>query len=45
MDGYLAFTTKEMIDTAHKLGLKVKPWTVSCHIPVLRRASDTRFGA
>ncbi|KAI0762738.1 PLC-like phosphodiesterase [Fomes fomentarius] len=29
MDGYLPFTTKEMIDTAHKLGLKVKPWTVN----------------
>ncbi|KAI0735526.1 PLC-like phosphodiesterase [Earliella scabrosa] len=29
MDGYVSFTTKAMIDTAHKLGLKVKPWTVN----------------
>ncbi|KAI0757351.1 PLC-like phosphodiesterase [Daedaleopsis nitida] len=29
MEGYVAFTTKEMIDTAHQLGMKVKPWTVN----------------
>ena len=33
MDGYVSFTTKAMIDTAHKLGLKVKPWTVSYVLP------------
>lgn len=26
--GYLSFTTKEMIEKAHELGLLVKPWTV-----------------
>lgn len=26
--GYVPFTTKEMIDQAHKNGLLVKPWTV-----------------
>jgi len=26
---YVPFTTKEMIDQAHKLGMRVKPWTVS----------------
>lgn len=25
----MEFTTKEMIDTAHKLGLQVKPYTVN----------------
>ncbi len=29
MEGYLPFTTKEMVNEAHKLGLTVKPWTVS----------------
>ncbi|KAH9927528.1 PLC-like phosphodiesterase [Epithele typhae] len=29
MDGYVPFTTREMIDTAHRLGMKVKPWTVN----------------
>ncbi len=29
MEGYASFTTKEMIDAAHQLGLKVKPWTVN----------------
>ena len=29
MEGYVEFTTKEMIDTAHKLGLQVKPYTVN----------------
>ena len=28
MDGYEAFTTKEMVDEAHRLGLRVVPWTV-----------------
>jgi hypothetical protein len=27
--GYVAFTTKAMIDQAHKIGLRVIPWTVS----------------
>lgn len=27
--GYLAFTTKAMIDQSHKLGIPVIPWTVS----------------
>ncbi|KAJ8091681.1 hypothetical protein PM082_020916 [Marasmius tenuissimus] len=26
--GYIPFTTKEMIDRAHELGMQVKPWTV-----------------
>ncbi|KAH7924020.1 PLC-like phosphodiesterase [Leucogyrophana mollusca] len=29
MEGYIQFTTPEMIDEAHRLGLKVKPWTVN----------------
>ena len=28
MEGYVAFTTREMIEHAQRLGLKVKPWTV-----------------
>ena len=28
LNGYVGFTTKEMIDAAHTLRLKVKPWTV-----------------
>ncbi|KAK1215290.1 hypothetical protein PQX77_022108 [Marasmius sp. AFHP31] len=27
--GYVPFTTKEMIDRAHELGMQVKPWTVN----------------
>lgn len=27
--GYIPFTTKEMIEQAHKLGVTVKPWIVS----------------
>jgi glycerophosphoryl diester phosphodiesterase len=27
--GYIPFATKEMIEQAHKLGVAVKPWTVS----------------
>jgi glycerophosphoryl diester phosphodiesterase len=27
--GYVPFTTKEMVDRAHKLDLQVKPWTVN----------------
>src|ERR1700734_3777 len=27
--GYVPFTTKEMVDEAHGLGMTVKPWTVS----------------
>ena len=38
MDGYVTFTTKEMIDTAHSLGMKVKPWTVSLRPRRPRRA-------
>ena len=30
LPGYVPFSTKEMIDEAHRLGLQVKPWTVSC---------------
>ncbi|WVO17783.1 hypothetical protein L204_105481 [Cryptococcus depauperatus] len=26
-DGWIAFTNKTMVDTAHSLGLQVKPWT------------------
>jgi hypothetical protein len=29
MAGYVPFTTKEMVDEAHDLGMIVKPWTVS----------------
>ncbi|THV06052.1 PLC-like phosphodiesterase [Dendrothele bispora CBS 962.96] len=29
MDGYVAFTTKAMVDKAHELGRAVKPWTVN----------------
>ncbi|RPD58375.1 PLC-like phosphodiesterase [Lentinus tigrinus ALCF2SS1-6] len=29
MEGYVPFITKMMIDTAHQLGLLVKPWTVN----------------
>ncbi|KAF9568528.1 PLC-like phosphodiesterase [Agrocybe pediades] len=28
---YVPFTTKEMIDQAHQLGMRVKPWTVNRH--------------
>ena len=28
MEGYVPFTTREMIEHAQRLGLKVKPWTV-----------------
>lgn len=28
LPGYVPFTTKEMIDRAHKVGMTVKPWTV-----------------
>lgn len=31
MPGYKTFTTKDMIDEAHKLGMEVKVWTVRCH--------------
>ena len=29
IDGFLYFTTEDMIVKAHELGLQVKPWTVS----------------
>ncbi|KAI0734009.1 PLC-like phosphodiesterase [Fomitopsis betulina] len=29
MDGYETFTTKQMVDEAHRLGLRVVPWTVN----------------
>ncbi|TBU34888.1 PLC-like phosphodiesterase [Dichomitus squalens] len=29
MEGYVPFTTREMIEHAQRLGLKVKPWTVN----------------
>lgn len=29
LPGYTPFATKEMIEQAHKLGVAVKPWTVS----------------
>jgi hypothetical protein len=29
MPGYVPFTTKDMVDAAHALGMIVKPWTVS----------------
>ncbi|TDL28770.1 PLC-like phosphodiesterase [Rickenella mellea] len=29
MAGYIPFTTKEMVDKAHELGLAVKPWTIN----------------
>lgn len=28
-DGFMSFTTEEMISTSHSLGREVKPWTVS----------------
>lgn len=28
MTGYIQFTTKDMVDEAHSLGMMVKPWTV-----------------
>jgi len=28
MPGYAPFTTKDMVDVAHDLGMVVKPWTV-----------------
>jgi hypothetical protein len=27
--GYIPFTTRDMIDAAHKVGLTIMPWTVS----------------
>ena len=33
MDGYVTFTTREMIDAAHERGMKMKPWTVSLLSP------------
>ena len=45
MDGYVTFTTREMIDAAHERGMKVKPWTVSLlppfSAPVALRAQLT----
>ncbi|KAL1952254.1 hypothetical protein VTO73DRAFT_1403 [Trametes versicolor] len=29
MEGYVAFTTPEMIEEAHRLGMLVKPWTLN----------------
>ncbi len=29
MEGFIYFTTEDMISEAHKLGMEVKPWTVS----------------
>jgi len=34
--GYVPFTTKEMISTAHNLGLLVTPWTVN-HLNVVEQ--------
>jgi hypothetical protein len=31
--GYVSFTTKDMVDAAHGLGMTVKPWTVSLRFP------------
>ncbi|TFK41298.1 PLC-like phosphodiesterase [Crucibulum laeve] len=31
LDGYVPFTTKEMISRAHELGMTVRPWTVDRH--------------
>lgn len=42
MEGYATFTTREMIEEAHKLGLLVKPWTVSRDTTLL---SDTNADA
>ena len=36
LPGYTPFTSKEMIEQAHKLGVAVKPWTVSYQKPCLR---------
>ncbi|KAF8905444.1 PLC-like phosphodiesterase [Gymnopilus junonius] len=30
-EGYIPFTTREMIERAHDLGMAVKPWTVNRH--------------
>lgn len=30
IDGWIPFTTRDMVDKGHELGLQVKPWTVSC---------------
>jgi hypothetical protein len=38
MMGYVPFTTKDMIDEAHNLGMVVKPWTAS-----LRCCQSTYF--
>ena len=35
--GYIPFATKEMIEQSHKLGVAVKPWTVSYQEPCSRR--------
>lgn len=32
---YVPFTTKEMVDEAHRLGMQVKPWTVSCFVSLV----------
>ncbi|WRT64593.1 uncharacterized protein IL334_001526 [Kwoniella shivajii] len=29
MDGWISFVSKEMVDTAHELGMGVKPWTAN----------------
>jgi hypothetical protein len=31
ISGYVGFTSKEMIDEAHKFGINVLPWTVRLH--------------
>jgi len=36
LPGYTPFATKEMIEQAHKLGVAVKPWTVSYQEPCSR---------
>ena len=41
MDGYVTFTTREMIDAAHERGMKVKPWTVSLLSPFCSRSRGT----
>ncbi len=32
MEGYVAFTTREMIEEAHRLGMLVKPFTVGLRL-------------
>jgi glycerophosphoryl diester phosphodiesterase len=39
-DGYIPFTTEEMIKTAHSIHMTVKPWTVGLISQTISSASD-----